>query len=113
MEKIRIQEVLECNKVLFKIMEQRTTFPISVGLKLNKIMKMFDEVEEYVFTLMDMTFQNINWENLTKEEITFYNKVVSEEIELDFDKISKEVFENNDKLMLTLEDIDNLSLIIQ
>ena len=112
METLQIYQVMDCNKVLFKMYEQKNIFPFSLGFKLFKIMKIFDEVEEYVFNTMDMTFPNYDWGNLTKEESEFYSKLLTEKIELDFEKIPKEIFENNDKLMLSLEDIGNLSIIL-
>lgn len=112
MEKLQVSQVLECNKTLYKMIEQRNTFPISVGLKLNKIIKEFDEVEEYVFNMMDMTFQNFDWEKMTTEQLLFYNKLISEQIELDYKRISSEVFENNDKLMLSIDEIESLSIIM-
>ncbi len=112
MERLQVFEVLECNKTLYKMIEQRNTFPISVGLKLNKIIREFDEVEEYVFSMMDMTFQDFDWEKMTNEQLIFYNKLILEEIELEFDKIPTSFFENNDKLMLTIEDINTLRIIL-
>lgn len=112
MEKLCVFQVLECNKVLYKVLEQRTTFPISVGLKIYKIMKEFDNVEEYVFDTMDITFPNFVWDNMTNEQLEFYKTLISQEIEVDFEKIQQNVFENNDKLLLTVEDVGALSIIL-
>ena len=112
MEKLRVYQVLECNRVLYKMMEQKVLLPISVGLKVKRIMNVFDEVETYVFETMDETFKGFDWGNMTDEEISFYGKLISEEIELYFEKIKEETFENNDKLTLTIDDIDKLSLIL-
>ena len=112
MEKLQVYQVLKCNEVLYKMFEQRNTFPISVGLKLNRIYKQFNEVEEYVFSLMDKTFENFEWMKMTDEQTIFYNGLLSEEIELDYEKIPSCCFENNDKLMLTMEDINNLEIIL-
>jgi len=112
METLQIYQVINCNKVLSKIYEQKSILPFSLGFKLFKIMKIFDEVEEYVFNTMDMMFPQYEWNNLTKEESEFYSKVLTEKIELSFEKIAKEELEDNDKLMLTLEDIENLAIIL-
>lgn len=112
MTKMLVSDVFECNKVLDKIMKQRTLLPISVGLKINKIMKEFDEVEEYVLKTMDVAFGEIDWTRITKEQMQFYNTVLSQEIEIDFEKIPREIFENNDKVMLSIEDVDKLTLIL-
>jgi hypothetical protein len=112
MEKLQVFQVLECNKTLYKMLEQRTAFPISVGLKIHRIMKSFDEVEEYVFETMDMTFGNFDWKNMTNEQIKFYNDLISQEIEVECEKIPISLFEKNEKLMLTIEDINSLSIIL-
>lgn len=112
MEKLQVYQVLECNKTLYKMLEQRTTFPISIGLKLHRIMKSFDEIEEYVFDTMDMTFENYEWGKMTNEQMMFYQNLISQEIELDFEKIPSKWFEENNKLMLSIEDISRLSIIL-
>ena len=65
-----------------------------------------------VFSMMDMAFQDFDWEKMTDEQLIFYNKLILEEIELEFDKIPTSFFENNDKLMLTIEDINTLRIIL-
>lgn len=112
MEKLQVSQVLECNKTLYKIMEQRTALPISLGLKIYRIMKTFDEVEEYVFDTMDATFSNFSWDEMSSDQMLFYRNLITEQIELDFTKISEKEFENNDKLLLNIEDIANLSVIL-
>ena len=112
MTKLKIYEIFNCNKTLNKMFEQQNTFPISIGFKLFKIMKMFDEVEEYVFKIMEMTFEDFKFEQMNLEENIFYNTVLSSEIELEYERINASYFENNEDLMLTSEDISNLSIII-
>lgn len=91
---------------------QQNTFPISVGFKIFKIIKIFDEVEEYVINVMEQTFPNINLSEMDETQKMMYNMIISEEIELDYEKIDASIFEDNNKLMLTLEDISNLSIIL-
>ncbi len=112
MQKIKIYEVFNCNRTLNKMFEQQKTFPISLGFKLFKLMKVFDEVEEYVFKIMEMTFKDFRFEQMSEDEKMFYNKVLSSEIELKYEKINTSYFENNEDLMLTIEDISNLSIIL-
>lgn len=112
MEKLKIYEVLNCNKTLYKMLCQQKTFPISLGFKLFKFMKIFDEVEEYVFSTMEMTFKDFRFEQMSEEEKIFYNTVLNSEIELEYERINTSYFENNDDLMLTIEDIGNLSIIL-
>lgn len=113
MEKIQISDVFSCNRVLFALMQQQSKFPISVGLKLFKISKIFDEVEEYVFNVMNMTFNDYSFENMTDEQNLFFNKLMNENIELDYEKIPVSVFENNEEIKLTIEEISYLSIILQ
>ena len=49
---------------------------------------------------------------MSEEEKMFYNKVLSSEIELEYEKINTSYFEKNNDLMLTIEDISNLSIIL-
>ena len=112
MERLKIYEIFNCNKTLNKMFEQQNTFPISIGFKLFKIMKMFDEVEEYVFNIMEMTFENFKFEQMNEEENIFYNTVLNSEIELEYERINTSYFEDNTDLMLTIEDISNLSIIL-
>ena len=112
MERLKIYEIFNCNKTLNKMFEQQNTFPISIGFKLFKIMKMFDEVEEYVFNIMEITFKDFKFEHMNDEEKRFYDTILSSEIELKYDKINTSYFENNEDLMLTIEDISNLSIIL-
>ncbi len=112
MERLKIYEIFNCNKTLNKMFEQQNTFPISIGFKLFKIMKMFDEVEEYVFNIMEMTFENFKFEQMNEEENIFYNTVLNSEIELEYERINTSYFEDNMDLMLTIEDISNLSIIL-
>lgn len=112
MEKFQIHSVLECNKVLYKLMENRDKFTISVGFKLYNAMKKFDEVEEYVFELMTLTFGDVCWDSLTEEQIVFYNKLLSEEIELEIEKIPSKIFEECGEFKLSIEEIGKLSIII-
>ena len=112
MEKLLVSQVLECNKTLYKIMQQKVNLPISVGLKFYKIMKIFDEIEEYVFETMDMTFENLNWNNMTNEQMLFYKNLISEQIEVEYTKIPQKELENNNVLMLNIGDIEKLSIIL-
>lgn len=113
MKKLSIQQVLNCNRTLFKIFEQQSTFPVSIGFKIFSIMKKFDEVEEYVFNVLEMTFQDIDFNSMTEEQKMFYNNVVSSEIELDFETIDEKFFKENETVMLTIEDISNLGIILK
>lgn len=112
METLPIYKVMNCNKVLLKLMEQNKTFPFSLGFKIYKIIKKFDEVEEYVFSTIDLAFGEYDWMNMTKEQSEFYSRLLMEQIELDFEKIPSECLANNSELMLTLEDINDLSIIL-
>lgn len=76
-------------------------------------MKKFDEVEEYVFNVLEMTFQNIDFNSMTEQQKMFYNNIVSSEIELEFETIDEKFFKENETVMLTIEDISNLGIILK
>ena len=61
---------------------------------------------------MEMTFKDFRFEQMSEEEKMFYNKLLSSEIELKYEKINTSYFEKNNDLMLTIEDISNLSIIL-
>ena len=115
MEKILISDVFKCNQVIFKLMEQQQKFPISIGIKLFNISKKLDEVEDYVFNVMNLTFgeNDFSFDNMSEDERKFFNRILNEEIELDFEKIPSSAFENNDEVVLTIEEIGQLSKILE
>lgn len=113
MEKVKIFEVFNCNRVLYKLIEQKNIFPISIGLTLFRLSKIFDEVEDYIFKVMDITFDNFYFENMTDEQKEFFNKLMTEEIEIEYKKIPLKVFENNNELKLSIDEIGYLSIILE
>lgn len=112
-EKLHIYQVMECNKVLFKLIQQQSTFPFSIGFKIFQLSKKFDEVEEYVFNLMEDTFEDFNFKTMTDNQKMFYSSVLSSEIELEYEKIPMKFFEQNDDLKLTVEDIEKMMIILE
>lgn len=113
MEKFQIGQIFDCNRVIFKIIEQQLKFPIHIGFKLNSLSKKFDEVEEYVFKVMDIAFGKFDFMSMTEEQETLFNKLLNEEIELDVEKIPIKYFENNDDITLTVKEIDKLMIILE
>jgi len=113
MEKIQISDVFNCNRTLSKLFKSQNEFPISVGFKLFKITKLFDEVEEYVFSIMSMTFDDFSFDKMTHEQIEFFNLILNERIELEYDKISIKSFENSCNLKLSMDEIQNLRIILK
>ena len=113
MEKLQIGQIFDCNRVIYKLIEQQTNFPIYVGIKLYSIYKKFDEIEEYVFKVMEMTFENFDFNIMTEEQKIFFNKLLREEVELDFEKITIDCFENNDNVKLSIDEIDKLMIILK
>lgn len=111
MEKIKVFELMACNRVLFKMMEEKRLFPVSLGFKLHKIMKEFDDVEEYIIDVMETTFGDIDLASMNDDEMKFYNVLLSSEVDVDYERVSQEWFETNSELMLTLEEINDLSII--
>ena len=112
MVRMSVSQILECNRAIYRIMEQRTLLSVSTGLKLNRIMKAFDEVEDYVFETMDAAFGRVEWGNLTQEHLSFYAAMVSEQVEMDIDMIPAGELSDNGNIMLDLHDIECLSVIL-
>ena len=113
MEKIQIIQAFNCNQVILNLFQKQSKFPVSIGFKLLKISKMFDEVEEYVFAIMETTFKNFCIENMTDDQKLFFNKLMGEEIELEYNKIPISAFQNNDELKLSLDDLEKLMIILE
>lgn len=112
LEKVKISDVLCCNKVLYKIYEQKSNFTANIGFKIFKLMKQFDEVEEYLFDLIEKCFGTVDITNMTEEQKQFYFGAISCEIELDYERIERKHFEENDTLVLNIEDIEALGIIL-
>lgn len=113
MEKLTIYQVLNCNRTLYRLFKQGKLIPANIGFKIHHIMKVFDEVEEYVLHLMRVTFEDFDLGNFTDEQTLFYNNLLSSEVELDYERLDRSFFENNDNLFITLEDVDNLGVILE
>lgn len=113
--KYKIGEIISCNRTLFKILyEQKRNVSMSDGFKLYELMKIFDDVEEYVFDVMTATFgQDIDYSRLTEEQKEVYFNLMNVEIDLEFEKMKKEVFEKDDKTIINMEDIDNLKIMLE
>lgn len=112
-EKVQIGIVLKCNKVLYKILQQQSSFSFSTGFKIYQIIKKFNSVEEFVISTMDSLFGGCDFNSLSEEQKTIYSSIISSEIEVTYEKIPLEVFKNNDKLMLTIEDLKDLEIILE
>ena len=113
MEKFQIGQIFDCNRVIFKIIEQQLKFPIYIGIKLYGLSKKFDEVEEYVFKVMETAFGEFDFMSMTKEQEILFNKLLNEEIELEIEKIPSKYFENNENVTLTVEEIGKLMIILE
>ena len=59
-----------------------------------------------------MTFENLDWNNMTNEQMLFYKNLLSEQIEVEYIKIPQKELENNNVLMLNIGDIEKLSIIL-
>ena len=112
----RIGDILACNMTLYKLLnEQKKKISIPNGFKLYQMMKIFDDVENYVFSVMSDTFgSEINYNMLSDEQREFYDTIMNVEVELSFEKIDANVFENEeDSVKVTIDEIDNLQIIFK
>lgn len=111
--KVYINDVLNCSKTLERIFKQHEVLPVRLTFKLYNLIKTFDSVSDYVIQMLQMTFPDINFEEeFTEEQKTFYNYLLSSEIELDIEKIDKRLLEESGGLLLSLADVENLSIIL-
>lgn len=87
---------------------------MSDGFKLYGLMKIFDDVEQYAFDVMTAAFgQEIDYTRLTEEQQKVYIELMNVEIDLNFEKVKKDVFEKDEKTIVNMEDIDNLKIIVE
>ena len=113
--KYRIGDIFACNMTLYKLLnEQRLKISIPNGLKLYHLTKIFDDVENYVFCVMNEAFgEDVDYNSLTEEQKLTYNEIMNTQIELSFDKLDENTFENEQNTLVDIEDINNLLLIFK
>lgn len=112
--KNKIEEIFRCNRSLYKILyEQQKPINMSLGFSLFKIIGEFDKVEEYVFSIMENVFGNdIDYNNLTEDQRKVYMSLMLTDINVNYEKISREEFLKGEEIIINMEDIENIQIIL-
>ena len=113
--KMKIFEIFDCNKVLYKLWNDKTELPLGVGFKIYENIKAFNEVENYVFSIMKDLYGDEWVDKLENEKEIgeWYDRLMSTEVSPEVKKIEKETFLENNSIKLSLEDIEKISLILE
>lgn len=106
MVKKRIYDIIIFNKILTKLYEQEINYPINISYMLYKLKNELDEIENFIFLRWENLFgENFNIENFTDNEMLLYNTTLDIEIDVDLFNLSLNDITNNDKVKITIQEI--------
>ncbi len=108
---ISISYGFNLSKTIDKVIAQQINLPANIAFALYKLYKQLIEMEEFVFQRLNMICgENVNFNNMTENQKILYSSVFDSEITIDVeDNINIEKVVKNNKINLTIQDIDNLN----
>ena len=108
---ISISYGFNLSKIIDKIIAQQINLPANVAFALYKLYKQLIEMEEFVFQRLNMICgESVDFNNMTENQKILYASVFDSEITIDVeDNINIEKVVKNNKINLTIQDIDNLN----
>lgn len=108
---ISISYGFNIGKTIDKIIAQQINLPANIAFALYKLYKQLIEMEEFVFQRLNMICgENVDFNNMTENQKILYSSVFDSEITIDVeDNINIEKVVKNNKINLTIQDIDNLN----
>lgn len=102
----RIYDVMTCNNVLTKLVEQQINFSINIAYKLHKLKNELDEIEQLIFQRWELLFgENFNVDTFTQEEITAYNLTLEAEVNIDIYDLKIDDIISNKQVKLTIDEV--------
>ena len=102
----RIYDVMTCNNVLTKLVEQQINFSINIAYKLHKLKNELDEIEQLIFQRWELLFgENFNADAFTQEEITAYNLTLEAEVNIDIYDLKIDDIISNKQVKLTIDEV--------
>lgn len=102
----RIYDIMTCNNVLSKLIEQQINFSINVAYKLYKLKKELDEIEQLMFQRWELLFgENFDANTFTQEEITAYNLTLEAEADIDIYDLKVDDIISNKQVKLTIDEV--------
>lgn len=117
---LTIGQIFECNRVIAKLEATSSKFSINTGFKIYNIRKAFDDVEEYVFKLMEKLinmkekreFIFDNLKDSSSAEYEIYSGLANNMVTVDFEKLKSEDLTGDCQIKLSLKEIETLNDII-
>ena len=108
---ISISYGFNLSKTIDKIIRQQIDIPANVAFALYKLYKQLTEMEEFVFQRLNMVCgKDVDFNNMTESQKILYSSVFESKITLDIeDNIDIENVIKNNKINLTIQDIDALN----
>ena len=102
----KIYDVMTCNNVLTKLVEQQIDFSINIAYKLHKLKNELDEIEQMIFQRWELLFgENFDADTFTQEEITAYNLTLEAEVNIDIYDLKIDDIISNKQVKLTINEI--------
>ena len=102
----RIYDVMTCNNVLTKLVEQQINFSINIAYKLHKLKNELDEIEQLIFQRWELLFgENFDADTFTQEEITAYNLTLEAEVNIDIYDLKIDDIISNKQVKLTIDEV--------
>lgn len=106
-----INEIFAINMSLEKLCSQDIEYSVSIGYSLLKKKDELTDICRYAYGRMGQVIDsdNMSRNELTETEKNIYDMIMSSEIYIEPFKFDKEKLFNNEKVMLSVNDIENIS----
>lgn len=102
-----IYNIMLCNNVIYKLIQQQINYTVNIAYKIFKLKKELDEIEQLMLERWECIFgKEYDINQFTDEEIKTYNMTLNVEIDVDCYDLTIEDIVNNDKVSLSIEDIE-------
>lgn len=110
MKQKNIYEIIKCNNIIYKLIEQQINYPVNIAYKLCKLKKELDEIELLMDERWILLFgKDYNIEDFTEDEIILYNTTLSAIMDIDTFQLSIEEITNNSNVKLTISEIEYMT----
>lgn len=114
MKKLTVGEVMMLNNIIYKLIEQQIHYPINISYKLYKLKQIFDDIESVMMTRWTLLLgEDYDMNNLSDEQYAIYMATISADIEVDLMGLTVDDLADNDKVVITITDMERLSQILK
>lgn len=114
MKKITVGEAMMLNNIIYKLIEQQIHYPINIAYKIYKLKQVFDDVENIMMARWNSLLgENFDMDNLTDEQYAIYAATISADIDVDLMGLTVDELVDNDKVVITITDMERLSQILK